>query len=66
MILTVNGKERVAAPGTTLAVFIESLGVGATGLIAELNGTILKRDAWGQTVLNEGDRIELVSLVGGG
>ncbi|UQZ35937.1 thiamine biosynthesis protein ThiS [Paenibacillus sp. PK3_47] len=35
-------------------------------ILVELNGEIVGRDIYGDTQLNEGDRIELVHFVGGG
>ena len=35
-------------------------------VIAELNGKIVDRSKWAETRLASGDRVELVSFVGGG
>jgi sulfur carrier protein len=35
-------------------------------LVVELNGQVVVADRWDQTPLCEGDRLELLSFVGGG
>lgn len=35
-------------------------------VVAELNGAIVDRKLWADTALSEGDRVELVTFVGGG
>ncbi|WP_438495975.1 sulfur carrier protein ThiS [Paenibacillus sp. IHBB 3054] len=35
-------------------------------VIVELNGEIVGKDVYGDTLLSEGDRVELVHFVGGG
>ena len=36
------------------------------GYAIALNGTVVRRDAWARTPINEGDRIEIVRAVQGG
>lgn len=66
MKLQINGEERELADGLTLAALLEQLGMKADRVAVELNRDIIRREAWGQTHLKEGDRLEIVQFVGGG
>ena len=69
MKLQINGEDReLAASPTpfTLAALVEQLGMKPDRVAVELNLDIVPRDRWPQTVLNEGDRLEVVHFVGGG
>ena len=50
----------------TVAALVESLGFRPDRVALERNGDIVPRPAWVGTVLEAGDRIELVHFVGGG
>jgi thiamine biosynthesis protein ThiS len=68
MKLHINGEEKsfdLPAP-STLAALVESLGMKADRVAVELNRNIVPRDRWANTILNEGDRLEVVHFVGGG
>gem|GEM_PF-216739 len=66
MKLTVNGELReVEAPMTVLGL-IESFGFAPQKIAIELNLEIVPRSAYGEVMLKEGDRLEIVKFVGGG
>ena len=64
--ITVNGTERRISLGTTLRGLIGELGLTGQPVAAEVNKAVVpfRRHAGHQLV--EGDRVELVTLVGGG
>lgn len=62
----VNGTERELAPGTTLAELAETLGLRPGTFAVELNAALVPRAEHASTRLADGDRIEIVTLVGGG
>ncbi len=66
MKIVANGKVTEVAEGTSLQEFVLGRKTQAEGVIAELNEKVIRRDMWTGTVLADGDRLELVSLVGGG
>ena len=66
MKLQINGEEREVAEGLTLAALLEQLAMKADRVAVELNREIVRRDAWAQTHLQPGDRLEIVQFVGGG
>ncbi|MDZ4761057.1 MAG: sulfur carrier protein ThiS [Alphaproteobacteria bacterium] len=66
MNLLLNGEARVAPEGSTVAAFLDSLGLPRKGIAVERNREIVPKSAYGSTRLGEGDRIEIVQFVGGG
>jgi thiamine biosynthesis protein ThiS len=69
MKLQINGEERTFRdfPATfTLAALVERLGMKPDRVAVELNRDIVPRDRWAETILAEGDRLEVVHFVGGG
>ena len=66
MKLQINGEEREVAEGLTLAALLEQLAMKADRVAVELNREIVRREAWAQTRLQPGDRLEIVQFVGGG
>lgn len=66
MQLLVNGKPHEIGEADVLDSVIARLVPDCGRVIAELNGKIVKRGDWPRTALGEGDRLELVTFVGGG
>ena len=58
--------ELVETTKTTLDQLINEKGFDQSGLVVELNLQIIKKENWSKTVLNQGDKIEFVTFVGGG
>lgn len=66
MQVTINGEKKELAEGLTLAALVEQLGMKSDRVAVERNEDIVSRDRWLQTVLQDGDRLEVVHFVGGG
>lgn len=66
MQIKVNGEIREIAAESSMLDLIRSLGVEDRVMASALNMEIVKQDAWGTTLLKEGDTIELLDFVGGG
>jgi thiamine biosynthesis protein ThiS len=64
--VTMNGETRQVEDGTTVAGFLDSLGLGRDRVAVEWNGLILKRELWASTTLESGAKLEVVHFVGGG
>jgi thiazole synthase len=64
--ITVNGQPRTASPGTSVATLLASMGVDPARVAIERNEEVVPRRTWPQALVNEGDKIEIVSFVGGG
>ena len=66
MKIVMNGHAREIEPGTTIARLIESLNMQPRYLAVERNFELVPRTRHAQCVLNDGDKLEIVTLVGGG
>ena len=69
MKLKVNGKEKdldLDLQRAWLSCTIELLGYRPNTVVVELNNIIISSNKWDKKLLKEGDRLEIVSIVGGG
>ena len=66
MNLQINGESKSCVSPLTLDGLISQMGLKPDRVAVELNLSIVPRDLWSQTELNEGDRLEIVHFVGGG
>ena len=66
MRVVVNNEETVCEAGTSVLMLIRRLGLNPERVVVELNTAILPAAAFADTVLAEGDRLELLQFVGGG
>ncbi|HTN42434.1 MAG TPA: sulfur carrier protein ThiS [Nitrospiria bacterium] len=62
----VNGERREFEKDTTVARLLEQLGSPPERVAVELNLRILDKQDFPLTVLNDGDRLEIINFVGGG
>jgi sulfur carrier protein len=64
--LHVNGELKTCSPDISLPDFLAQSGLNPRLIAVEYNGEILHRQFWEKTVMQEGDRLEIVTIVGGG
>jgi sulfur carrier protein len=64
--LVVNGKRVELEQPTPLLSYLEKLGVNPRTVAVEHNGEIIERSTFASTTLREGDKVEIVRMVGGG
>ncbi len=64
--LHLNGEPRTCPPQTPLLEFLSQQNLEPRLIAIEYNGEILHRQFWEQTRLQAGDRLEIVTVVGGG
>lgn len=64
--LQVNGKQQSCPDGTLIPQLLEQLGTNPRLVAVEYNGEILHRQFWDATQIQAGDRVEIVTIVGGG
>jgi sulfur carrier protein len=62
----VNGDARSIARGTSVSAFVEELGLRPEVVAIEVNERLVRREERARTLLQDGDRLEVVTLVGGG
>ena len=64
--VSVNGEPREFAAGATALDAVTALGLAGRPLAMEINEQIVPRRDLAGCMLQDGDRIEIVTLVGGG
>jgi len=64
--ITVNGGEQVIPAKTTVVGLLDILGIEADRIAVEVNHEIVTRRLHATHVLSNGDRVEIVTMVGGG
>jgi len=64
--VVINGQPRLVNEGTTVAVLIGELGLAGKPVAVERNREVVPRAQHASTVLAPGDRLEVVTFVGGG
>ncbi|TVQ45326.1 MAG: thiamine biosynthesis protein ThiS [Gloeocapsa sp. DLM2.Bin57] len=62
----VNGETHQSSQGITLPQLLEQLDLNPRLVVVEYNGEILHKQYWQQTQIKQGDRLEVVTIVGGG
>tara|TARA_B100000524_G_C23330916_1_gene254596 strand:+ start:283 stop:492 length:210 start_codon:yes stop_codon:yes gene_type:complete len=69
MKIKVNGKEKnieLENEKALLSSTLKLLGYRPNTVVVELNDLIINSKKWNDKILKEGDRLEIVSIVGGG
>ena len=69
MKIKVNGKEKnieLANENALLSNILELLGYKPNTIVVEVNDLIINSKKWENKLLKEGDKLEIVSIVGGG
>jgi sulfur carrier protein len=64
--VVVNGQPRALTAGTTVAALIAELGLAGRRVAVERNREVIPRAQHATAVLAPGDRLEIVTFVGGG
>lgn len=64
-MVKINGKELDVA-GKTVAEYLAETNYDVSRVAVERNGEIVPKARYGETVLEDGDSVEVVSFVGGG
>ncbi len=66
MQVFVNDEPQEVPEGTTVAELVARLQLVPQRVAVELNTQLVRRGDYAQTPLSPGDRVEIVTLVGGG
>lgn len=66
MTIILNGEPREIAGGTSVRDLLEELELVDRPVAVERNRSIVSRSRFEETLLEEGDRVEVVSFVPGG
>lgn len=66
MRLRINGEARELADGATVSGLLETLKIKPDRVAVERNRQVVRRAAWADTRLADGDELEILTFVGGG
>ncbi len=66
MQLSINGEQKTLDDGATVADIVRFFDLTPQRVAVELNEKLVRRTHYAQTRLSAGDRVEIVTLVGGG
>ena len=66
MKIQLNGEHRDIPDNSTAQTLVDLLELSGKRLAMELNREIVPRSAYAETVLHDGDQIEIVHAIGGG
>lgn len=66
MHVTINGRQEALADGLSVANILATRQLHPIRVAVEINEQIVPRKRFGETTVKEGDRIEIVTFVGGG
>ena len=64
-MVRINGKE-IDIAGEILSWYLEKAGYDIKRIAVEMNGDILPKSKYNETIFKDGDELEVVSFVGGG
>jgi sulfur carrier protein len=64
--IKVNGDTHTCVASTPLPELLKQLNLNPRLIAVEYNGEILHRQYWANTQMQAGDRLEIVTIVGGG
>tara|TARA_B100000282_G_C31409568_1_gene343960 strand:+ start:81 stop:290 length:210 start_codon:yes stop_codon:yes gene_type:complete len=69
MKIKINGEEKkleIDQENALLSAVLNSMGYKPNTIVVELNNLIINSINWGKVKLQDGDNLEIVSIVGGG
>lgn len=66
MHVTINGRQEALADGLSVANILATRQLQPIRVAVEINEQLVPRKRFGETTVKEGDRIEIVTFVGGG
>nr|YP_009051024.1 thiamine-biosynthesis [Galdieria sulphuraria]AIG92470.1 thiamine-biosynthesis [Galdieria sulphuraria] len=66
ILIYINGKNYYCSPYMTISELIKYLNFDINLIVVEYNMEIISKNLWSVTNLREGDKLEILTLVGGG
>ncbi len=64
--VSINDEEKIFPDMTTIDVMLNDMNLGEKTVVVVINDEIVEHKQYAETVLKDGDRIDLVRIVGGG
>ncbi len=66
MKIFLNGKDHIIGNERSISLFVKESNYNEDTVVVIKNAEIIKKELWDKTVINENDRLEIFSFVGGG
>ncbi len=66
MQIIINGQNQTVESDITLAALLQQAGLAGKRLAVEVNENIVPKSQHAETVVTEGDKIEIIHAIGGG
>ena len=66
MTIRLNGEPHAVAGPESISALLTALGIDSRRVAVEHNLVVVRREAYGSTIVHDGDEIEVVNFVGGG
>lgn len=66
MVVILNGNEMELADGMSVEALLNARDIAVDTVVVELNKELVSSDRFGDTVLKDGDHLEVLRFVGGG
>ena len=66
MTISVNAREQTVSAGCTVQGLLDRLGFTQKRVAVEVNQELVTKSQWSEFKLNDGDKVEIVTFVGGG
>lgn len=66
MQILLNGETREVAPDATVEMLLAEIDLGDKRFAVEINEQLVPRSTFAEQALAEGDRVEIVTAIGGG
>lgn len=64
--IKINGEEKIIDEGTTFKALLQEFQIKTIGIAVERNREIVPKSTFDEALVNDGDEIEIVRMVGGG
>lgn len=66
MEIKVNGQWREFPDGTTVGAVLEALGTATQGVAVAVDGVVVRRGEWPESVVRKGASVDILTAVQGG
>ncbi len=64
--IKLNNKNKKLQKNYSIIDLVKILDLNPNGIVIEVNLKIIKKEKWGEVILNNGDSVEIITFMGGG
>jgi sulfur carrier protein len=66
MNISINGKKFFSETDLTISEFLKKNNISENNIVVEINKEIITKNLWEKYKLNNNDKVEIITAVGGG